>query len=67
MKKWCTRFDPELQMFVEKPKPIKLGTLKFHRYLAEKQNKTVSAPKGDLALGMVILENKPIDKIIGRD
>lgn len=61
------QFNTELKLFKETLPPVKTETLMFHRWLAEKQNKTVSRPVGDLALAMVIKENKPIEEIIGKD
>lgn len=56
------RYDTELQMFVEKPKPIKLGTLRFIRFIAEREGRTLSAPAGVLALGERIVQ--PAKRII---
>lgn len=50
------RYDTELQMFVETPKPIKTSTLEFLRWLAEKQGRVVSEPCGEFALAAAIIK-----------
>jgi hypothetical protein len=58
------RFDPDLEMFVEPPKPIKTNRLLFERWLVQNgkgEHFPVSRPTGDLALAMVICEGLPVE------
>lgn len=51
------RYDKDLQMFVETPHPVNLGRLRFMRFIAERDGRTVSDPAGDLALAAVIVKD----------
>lgn len=54
------RYDTDLQMFVEAPKPIDRGKLKFMRFIAEREGRTLSEPVGLLALTDAILPPKTL-------
>lgn len=69
MAKEIGRFDPELQMFVEKPKDLNVDTLMMWRMRAEKGTAgrlPEGRPAGDVAMTMVVLNNLPIERIMDR-
>ncbi len=47
MPKELGRYDTDLQMFVEKPRISDMNHLRFQRWRAEKQGRTLSIPRGD--------------------
>lgn len=63
------RYDSALQMFVEKPKDLNVGTLMMWRMRAEKGTagrQPEGRPAGDVAMTMVVLNNLPIERIMDR-
>ena len=63
------RYDSSLQMFVEKPKDLNLGTLLMWRMRAEKGSAgrlPEGRPAGEVAMTMVVLNNLPIERIMDR-
>ena len=55
------RYDTSLQMFVEEPRPVDSGRLRFMRWLGEQgrlEHAVAGPPQGDLALAMVALHGK---------
>ena len=62
------RYDTELQMFVESPKPLKRGVLLMWRHIAENSDRLgrfpEGKPAGEIALAMVMQTNKPIEQIL---
>ena len=60
-------YDASLQMFREPPKPIKINTLLFERWLVQNgrgEHFPEGLPAGEFAMAMVIQSNKGIEKII---
>lgn len=57
------RYDTDLQMFVEEPK-VKMKTLLFHRWSAERANRTFSTPAGEFALALTVETGLPIDRAV---
>lgn len=58
------RYDTELQMFVEEPKPLNTKTLILWRKLAESGKfgrKPEGPPAGEIALGVVIKTGLPVE------
>jgi hypothetical protein len=61
------RFDFDLAMFIETPKPIKTNRLLFERWLVQNgrgEHFPVSRPAGELALAMVMKEGMPIEEAL---
>ena len=40
-------FDPITLMYKEEPREVKMATLSFHRWKAEREGRTYSQPQGD--------------------
>lgn len=61
------RYDPDLEMFVETPKPVNTNRLVFERWLVQSgrgEHYPASVPCGDLALALVIREGLPIEQAL---
>lgn len=61
------QYDSALNMFVEKPRPLKLNRLIFERYMAQSgrgEHHPVGVPAGELALALVIREGLPIEQAL---
>lgn len=61
--RWPAKYDTELQMFVEAPRELNLGRLRFLRHLADQgrlEQKPYSPPTGAIALAEAIISNNPI-------
>lgn len=69
MSKEIGPYDTEIQMFVEKPRPINMSRLIFQRWLVENgkgEHMPFSRPTGDLALGLMIATDKGVLPVGGR-
>lgn len=67
MAKEIGRYDTDLQMFVEPPKPINVSRLLFQRWLAQNgraEHFPEGPPSGEVAAAIVIKSNKPIEQAI---
>jgi len=69
MSKTPDRYDADLQMFVEKPRPVSTEKLLFHRWLAQNGrygHYPESRPVGDFAMALVLQSNEPIEPLLRR-
>lgn len=62
------RYDTELQMFVEEPKPVKIKHLGMLRFIAEKraqqEGRSIFPPSGELAFALAIKVDDPVEEIL---
>jgi len=63
------RYDPDLEMFVQAPKPVNGKRLLFERWLCQSgrgEHLPFSRPVGELALTMVVKQNLGIEEILAQ-
>jgi hypothetical protein len=64
------RFDTDLQMFVEKPQPVRMDRLLFQRWLVDNnrgEHQPFSRPAGEFAMAIAVLREQTTTELVKRN